>query len=173
MRLFQTITGSTTFLRRALIFKRVVVAALCVFLSGIAFAEVRYALTPVAGTGIDRDKFRAYFPRPVAHVAIIPTNNAGQPLFGWALVVISDSDLSDIDSDPLIEVLSDDLLDTEVASLPPPVRNRIRNGLNRAGFSTDIYDNAVTLRDIVEGVGTTLEPTFTIGKNKANRGQNP
>lgn len=123
--------------------------------------SVRIYLSPVTGDGSDQNPHRPRIADTgVNFAAIMSGGPGGSPRFTWALVVCSAVDFTAIDADPDLNAIPVPL-ETTIASLNNPTRNRIQGFLNSRSIPLTVTSFA-TIGGLVEAIGQLQEPTFTL-----------
>lgn len=123
----------------------------------------RYYISPLAGTGTKLDPYRvslSQYPN-IAYTSIIPTDPVtGAPTATWAICLVDALDHTALLADTNLFSFPNAVPSTLISSLSNQERNRIRNGLIKFGISTTLLDTSVTLQDLVNKLGTLLDPNF-------------
>lgn len=121
----------------------------------------RWYIAPIVGSGTEADPYRAKVANSAGisgHTAHIPTDSAGVPVSAWALVLVNAADHSLLTSDPDLDVLPDQALDTVLTNSE---RALIRAALARRNVPRKVIDIALTYRDFLRALGRQFDDRFT------------
>lgn len=125
-----------------------------------AHAAKRFYIAPVTGVGTRQNPYRVNISSGADYSAVINSDNFGVPTSTWCLVVIYGSTQTAYTSDPKLTAIPNVSLDTLMSALTTPQRNAIKNKMNSLSVPASVYNNAVTVRDIIRGIGQFLYPYF-------------
>lgn len=122
----------------------------------------RYYLSNIVGTGDDMDPYR---PKVADHgvswVGVIPSDPVtGKPVSTWALVLVEAINHAALLADGAIDALPVFPLDGKVSAIQTATKNAMVSDLQARGIDTAFIGNADGYRDVIRGIGRTLEPAF-------------
>jgi len=122
---------------------------------------MRWALSPIIGTGATEDPYRAKASDHGAHVAVIPGNDDGTPMYPWALVRFDDSaDLAGAQADGDIRLLPDWTMEHVITAGEAAA---IAAALDHFGISGYPNPTGRTVRQVVRWTADRLDITWDVG----------
>ena len=120
---------------------------------------MRWALSPVVGTGTPDDPYRLKIADYGDHVALIPGAVDGTPLFNWGLGRIADDVADTADADPQIAVFPAFSLD-HVLTLAQ--RDWLIARLDARSLPAGWVVDGLTVRQALRTIGRWIEANFEI-----------
>lgn len=97
----------------------------------------------------------------VSWVGSIPSDPVtGHPLHKWALVLVNTDNHARLIATPGVDALPDFPLDGKVNAINNMTRSRMDNALSKRGINSAFISNSDGYRDVIRGLGRTLEPSF-------------
>lgn len=122
----------------------------------------RFYLSPVIGTGVKGDPFRAKIADTGhSYAALIPSKSDGTPASSWCLVVAGGIDHTDLDADTAIDKFPDITKDATLGTITAQERNRVLTFLQNRGVDTTGITPTSTFREVLDRVGQILETRFS------------
>ena len=123
----------------------------------------RYLLDTIVGTGTREDPYRASVRGlpGINTVMIIPTGPDGRPVRDVCFVRVGGMDLSGAVNKIGVDPLPDFPLDAKLQAMATVTKTMLRSRLTARGFDgAGLTENNDGFRDLVRGVGQSLEPEF-------------
>lgn len=97
----------------------------------------------------------------VSWVGTIPSDPiTGRPLYSWALVLVNTDNHARVIETPGVDALPDFPLDGKVNAINNVTRTKMDAALNRRGINPAFVSNSDGYRDVIRGIGKTLEASF-------------
>lgn len=97
----------------------------------------------------------------VSWVGTIPSDPAtGRPLYSWALVMVNTENHARVIEVSGVDALPDFPLDGKVNAINNMTRSRMDAVLNKRGINPAFVSNSDGYRDVIRGIGKTLEASF-------------
>ena len=122
----------------------------------------RYLLDRIVGTGTREDPFRpGVRGLPGINVAaVIPTGPDGRPTRDTCLARVGGLDLAAALTSPGVDAFPDFPLDVRMQAMSGVTRNQLEARLVARGFGGNLVGTADSFRDLIRGVGQSLDPGF-------------
>lgn len=122
---------------------------------------IRYYLSPVIGTGVRGDPYRAKAADyGLPHVAVIPSDVDGAPLFVWTVAFVNAPDHAPLLADATLIPLPSVALDARWSTAPVQERNRLLTALAARGVNVSAITGTSNLRDVLRMIGLALSAGF-------------
>lgn len=131
----------------------------------------RYYVCKIIGDGIEPET--AFRPaihdiidpstgmRAFDYSAAIVTDENGQPVSDWCLVIAAGRDHKLAANNPDIDQLPDYPLDAKIAAMHTPAKNQAMARLQSRGINTGKFANADGYRDLIRGLGKEHDANFS------------
>lgn len=122
---------------------------------------MRWALSPIIGSGTATDPYRAAASAYGGHVAVIPGNDDGTPKYGWCLVRFDDAaDLAAAAADTNLRVLPAWSLDHVITAGEAAT---IADALDHFGITGAPSAQGRTVRQVLRWIADRLDVTWQVG----------